>query len=105
MTRTYPRKWTLLRVALIALLASDSYPAGYGDGETPTVTYLSVGARKRLWQCPVCQRVEATLLSKPECSGTPESRHDATGAKPVSRRKIPALSPTDNRRLFRAAGR
>jgi len=105
MASTYLRKRALLQVALITLLARDSFRGGYSAGETPTATFRNGRGGKRLWQCPCCQRVEEILLKAPVCRGTPESRHSRTAAKPVPRSKIGSLLPSDDQYLFREAGR
>lgn len=107
MARTSPRRWMLLPVALIALLASDGYESsGYSSGEMPEATLRDGGGGGRLWQCPACQRVERVLLEEPVCLGTPdtqESRHSRTLTRPVPTSKIGLLSPTDDRFLFEEA--
>jgi hypothetical protein len=99
MARTYPRKWTFLPVMLIALLASE----GLGDGELPTATFLNGGSGKRLWQCPICMRVEDIFLTTPICPGTWHPRHDPIAADPVPISKIEGLSPSDSDYLFQEA--
>jgi hypothetical protein len=91
MARTAVRRWALLPVGLIAMVA-------VGD-EFPTATYRSGQTRERLWKCPKCQRVERTRLSEPQCYGTPERSHLRRATRPVA--GSAGLVPSDGRPLFR----
>lgn len=95
MTGAFLRRWALVHLALVALVAS------YSDGELPRATYVHGADRGRLWQCPrpTCMRVEQVLLHRPRCYGTPEKKHDPEYADPVSEDED--LRPSDTRHLFR----
>jgi hypothetical protein len=90
MASTSARRWALLPVGLIAMVAAFD--------EFPEARYRS-GRRDRLWQCPKCQRVELSRLREPQCSGTPERPHSRRAADPVTGGA--GLEPSDRRRLFR----
>jgi hypothetical protein len=96
MAGTSPRRWTLLPVALIALLTSQSF----GD-ELPSTTYESGTDEAdpgQLWRCPRCGRVERLwMVTDPQCFGGPEKEHSPANADPVSEDKGP---PRDNLHLF-----
>jgi hypothetical protein len=90
MAATSARRWALLPVSLIAMMAAYD--------EFPTAT-LRGGPQGRLWQCLECQRVEWTRLRKPRCAGTPEYPHPRRVAQPIA--EDAGLGPSDHRRLFR----
>jgi hypothetical protein len=90
MAGTAVRKWALLPVSLIAMVAAFD--------EFPTATYRSGQPRERLWQCLRCQRVESTRLPEPQCKGSPERPHSRSVTRPVPRSA--GLSPSDERALF-----
>lgn len=77
MAGTSLRRWTLLPVVLMTLLAM------IGD-ELPEVTYQSGVSLGLPWKCPRCGHEERTRLPKPLCRGEPRKRHKATDAKRVS---------------------
>jgi hypothetical protein len=91
MARTSPHKWTLLHVALAAMLTS------YGD-EFPSATYRR--AAGKLWRCPDCMRVERFVPRRtPRCSGTPQNPHRACKTRPVLINE--RVAPNDTRHFFK----
>ncbi len=77
MAGTSLRRWALLPVVLITLLAM------IGD-ELPEVTYQSGVPLGLPWKCPRCGHEERTPLPKPLCRGEPTNRHEPKDAKRVS---------------------
>lgn len=96
MAGTSPRRWMLLPVTLVALLASE-----FGD-ELPITSYQS-GADEadagQLWRCPRCGRVERhELLADPQCSGKPKYAHPFADAQAVSEDE--GFTPRDDDHVF-----
>lgn len=97
MAGTSLRRWTVLPVMLVALLATH----GYGD-ELPITTYQSDGDEEdpgQLWRCPKCGRVERVqLVDEPRCPGNPRGSHLPKDAIPVSEED--GFAPEDDLPLF-----
>jgi hypothetical protein len=89
MAGTSARRWALLRVGLIAMVAMYD--------ELPTET-LRTGPPERLWKCLSCQRVERTALWKPRCYG-PEEPHPGHRTQLID--EGVGVMPTDSDQFFR----
>ena len=69
----------------------------FGDS-FPEVSYVPGAGSGRKFQCPLCGRVELTLLEAPFCPGVPDLPHRKVRAEPLPMDSDLAIS--DDRQIF-----